>query len=366
MRQQHLKYLLDPVSRQPFELSQYVNDGDQVEAGVLTTSTSWYPIIAGIPRILIGKLKKNFLQRHHAWLKTWKEKLPAPAQTEWQSAIDEIEDFDRFERHLAKTGASFTWEWKNIYRENSFEKQNFLHFIGPFITEETIQGKTVLDVGCGSGRFTKQAIACGAAMAVGVDVGESVDVAYAMTKGYPNAFIVQADVYAMPFSSVFDLVYSIGVLHHLPQPQRGFNQLRDFACAGGTVAIWVYNRRHNKRAIYLYEPVRSVVKFLPKPVVLALSYPPALLAHGLNGLTHLLNKMGAKNLAKKVPFSYYANFSFNMKLNDTFDVLATPKSNYYRIETITDWFNSNGLENVQSYEHPEAGITCQGIIRPTT
>lgn len=362
MRESHLHYLVDPVSCQPFQLHIFDRQGEHVVAGVLTCSTSWYPIIGGIPRMLNGKMRTDLLQRHYVFLKTWAKQLPAQAKTDWQQAIVAIKNFDKFEKHLAKTGSSFAWEWKNIYKENDFEKSNFLHFIGPFITEETVKGKSVLDVGCGSGRFTKQALACGATVAVGSDVGESVEVAFAMTKDYAHAFIVQADVYAMLFAPAFDIVYSIGVLHHLPQPQQGFNQLKQFTKPDGTVAIWVYNRRHNKRAIYLYEPVRSIIKLLPKPVVLALSYPPALLAHGLNGLTRMFNRMGAKSLAKKIPFSYYANFSFNMKLNDTFDVLATPKSNYYLVEDIIRWFREAGLKDIQAYEHPEAGITCQGIV----
>ena len=49
-----------------------------------------------------------------------------------------------------------------------------------------------------------------------------------------------------------------------------------------------------------------------------------------------------------------------MKLNDSFDVLATPKSNYHFFEEIEDWFKDARLTNIQSYEHPEAGITCLG------
>lgn len=361
MRESHLQYLVDPVSHQPFQLQVLEREGDHVSSGILISPTNWYPVVGGVPRILNGKLKTDFLQRRHAFYTQWAGQLPEQAKTEWQQAIAAIEDFDKFEKHLAKTGASFAWEWKHIYRENSFEKQNFLHFLSPYISEEGIRGKTVLDVGCGSGRFTKQALACGAAMAIGSDLGESVEVAYEMTKGFDNALIVQADVYAMPFPPVFDIVYSIGVLHHLPQPQEGFNQLKAFTKSGGLVAIWVYNRRHNKRAIYVYEPIRSVVKLLPKPAVLALSYPPALVVHGINGVSHLLNRLGAVQLAKSVPFSYYANFSFNMKLNDSFDVLATPKSNYYRVETIISWFTDNGLHEVKAYEHPEAGITCVGV-----
>jgi hypothetical protein len=49
-----------------------------------------------------------------------------------------------------------------------------------------------------------------------------------------------------------------------------------------------------------------------------------------------------------------------MKLNDAFDVLATPKSNYYYSEEIEKWFSDSKLKNIKSYEHPEAGITCIG------
>jgi hypothetical protein len=49
-----------------------------------------------------------------------------------------------------------------------------------------------------------------------------------------------------------------------------------------------------------------------------------------------------------------------MKLNDAFDVLATPKSNYYYKEEIEKWFGDGRLRDIRSFEHPEAGITCIG------
>jgi SAM-dependent methyltransferase len=165
----------------------------------------------------------------------------------------------------------------------------------------------------------------------------------------------------MPFEKVFDVAYSIGVLHHLPQPQEGFSRLPKVLKKDGHMLIWVYNRRGNARAIYFYEPLRAVLKQLPKPVLYKLCYIPGGAVHAINGVTHGLRAVGAKKLAQKVPFAYYANFPFNMKLNDAFDVLATPKSNYYYREQVEGWFNASGLKHIRSYEHPEAGITCFGI-----
>lgn len=360
MRQNHLPYLSDPLSSKPFDVTIFEEKDSHITAGIITTDNSWYPIINSIPRILVGELKTNLLQTHQNFFKIWKEKLPETIQQEWQQAIDAIPDLDAFWKHQKKTAESFAYEWKYIYKENDYEKNNFFHFLSPFLKEENLKGQKTLDIGCGSGRFTKWAALSGTEVSFGSDLGETVEVAYEMTRDLPNVCIIQADIYAMPFHKIFDLAYSIGVLHHLPQPQEGFSRLPKTIKAGGKMLIWVYNRRNNARALYFYEPLRDLLKKLPKPVLFKLCYIPGFGVHLINMLTHILNWYGFKKLAKKVPFSYYANFPFNMKLNDAFDVLATPKSNYYYVEEIKKWFADAKLQDIRAYEHSEAGITCIG------
>lgn len=360
MRQKHLPYLSDPLSSKPFDITIFEEKDSHITAGIITTDNSWYPIINSIPRILVSELKTNLLQTHQNFFKIWKEKLPETIQQEWQQAIDAIPDLDAFWKHQKKTAESFAYEWKYIYKENDYEKNNFFHFLSPFLKEENLKGQKTLDIGCGSGRFTKWAALSGTEVSFGSDLGETVEVAYEMTRDLPNVCIIQADIYAMPFHKIFDLAYSIGVLHHLPQPQEGFSRLPKTIKAGGKMLIWVYNRRNNARALYFYEPLRDLLKKLPKPVLFKLCYIPGFGVHLINMLTHILNWYGFKKLAKKVPFSYYANFPFNMKLNDAFDVLATPKSNYYYVEEIKQWFADAKLQDIRAYEHSEAGITCIG------
>lgn len=361
MRKQFLSYISDPLTHQPVTLEILKEEGGQVVAGLLLSGKSWYPIINGVPRMLTKELKQNLLQNHHTFLKEWQAKLPKEIVTEWQAAIDQIEDFDRFLVHQKKTAESFAYEWKYIYKENDYEKNNFFHFLSPYIKEEELKNKITVDIGCGSGRFTKQAALAGTKVSFGTDLGESVEVAYALNKDLENVCIIQADIYAMPFKEKIDIAYSIGVLHHLPQPEQGFASLPKVLKKKGKMLIWVYNRRNNGRAIYFYEPLRSVFKHIPQPILFKLCYIPGAGVHLINQVTHALNALGAKKLAKKVPFSYYANFPFNMKLNDAFDVLATPKSNYYYVEEIRGWFDRAQLTEIEAYEHPEAGITCVGL-----
>lgn len=360
MRKNHLSFLRDPLSYEPFDILILEESGPHITSGIITTPHSWYPIINGIPRILIQDLRENLLQTRYQFFQEYRDRLPEQVRNEWQVAIDKIKDFNAFITHQKKTAESFAYEWKYIYKENNYEKQNFFHFAGPYVTPENIRGKVTVDIGCGSGRFTKWAALSGTQLSFGTDLGESVEVAYELTKELENACIVQADIYAMPFKGTFDLAYSIGVLHHLPEPEQGFQKLPPILKTGGDMVIWVYNRRNNARAIHFYEPVRDLLKNLPKPVLFKLSYIPAVIAEILNTLTKILNWYGFRKLAKKVPFSYYANFPFNMKLNDTFDIIATPKSNYYYVEEIRNWFSRAGLKDIQAFEHPEAGITCIG------
>lgn len=360
MRESHLSYLSDPTTAASFHMLKFKEADGHVISGLLVCGTNWYPIVNSIPRILLGELKVQTLQSRYAFFEKYKESMPEPIRKEWQQAIDSIPDLDSFLNHQKKTAESFAYEWKYIYKENTFEKHNFFHFLSPFIKEDNLAGKTTLDIGCGSGRFTKWAALSGTKVSFGSDLGESVEVAYQMTYMLPNVCIVQADIYAMPFRNTFDIAYSIGVLHHLPEPQNGFSALPKVLTVGGQMLIWVYNRRHNARALYFYEPLRSIFRHLSKPLLFKLCYIPGGIVHLINLFGNGLSAIGFRTLAQKLPFAYYANFPFNMKLNDAFDVLATPKSNYYTVEEIGAWFNHAGLKHIDAYEHPEAGITCIG------
>jgi len=361
MKSNFIEFLCDPLSGSKFKKWKiFKKKGKEIIDALVFSENNWYLVIGGIPRLLIGELRADLLRNHYNFYKRYVRKLPQIVKNEWIGEIRKIQNLDKFLEHQKKTGESFAYEWKNIYKENNFEKQNFLHFIAPFIKEKDLKGKKILDIGCGSGRFSKWSALLGAEIVVGVDLGESVEVAYKLTKHLDNVCIVQGDIYNIPVNSVFDIAYSIGVLHHLPKPKEGFLLLPRVLKKGGLMEIWVYNRWNNNRALYFYEPLRYVCRLIPRPWLYRLCYIPAAVVHLINFISLGLRRVGMVKLSEKVPFFYYANFPFSMKLNDSFDVLATPKSNYYFAEELKDWFIEAKLSDIQTYEHSEAGITCIG------
>ena len=116
-------------------------------------------------------------------------------------------------------------------------------------TDETLQGKLVLDVGCGAGRFAEITLNSGAEL-VAVDYSSAVDACRNNLNHNPNLNVVQASVYELPFKpETFDYVYCLGVLQHTPDVHASFENLVPQVKSGGEIAVDIY---WNNRSRYMW------------------------------------------------------------------------------------------------------------------
>jgi len=109
-------------------------------------------------------------------------------------------------------------------------------------------GKKVLEIGCGIGTDTMNFARHGAQVTA-VDLSEkSLEVARKRAQVYglqDRIRFVQADAEHLAErvpNEPYDLIYSFGVIHHTPHPQRVIEQLPRFLKPESTVKIMVYNR----------------------------------------------------------------------------------------------------------------------------
>ncbi len=240
------------------------------------------------------------------------------------------------DKHLKeRTASSFGYEWTKFGDIFPEYEENFLSYIFP-ITKEFFNGKLVLDAGCGAGRHSYFAAKYGAGV-VAFDISSrAVDAAAKNLEGLPGTLAVQADIYDLPtnWNNRFDYVISIGVIHHLPDPQDGFRRLIKTIKPGGAISIWVYGRKDNRLAMYLFEPLRRVSTLLPHRLLYVLSFVGAVVLDTINRL--------------KVPiFKNYTCFPFKTKWNDVFDVFSVPSAKYYTTDDIQGWFKQAGLKDIQ-------------------
>lgn len=121
--------------------------------------------------------------------------------------------------------------------------------IPPFAAFERWRDKKVLEVGCGIGTDTINFARHGAAVTVAELSEESLKIAQQRAAVFGVSDCVEfyngnAEE-LMNFVPVdeYDLIYSFGVIHHSPHPERILDQARRYARPGSTLKVMVYNRR---------------------------------------------------------------------------------------------------------------------------
>jgi SAM-dependent methyltransferase/uncharacterized protein YbaR (Trm112 family) len=140
---------------------------------------------------------------------------------------------------------SFSFEWNthkttqlDTFRQDDSSEDMFRKKTG--FKPEDLRGKLVLDAGIGAGRFTDIMARWGANV-IGIDLSYAVEAAQENFGHLENVLVAQADIGHLPFKAeTFDVVVSIGVLHHTPDTRRYFQALVPYVRHGGTIAIWVY------------------------------------------------------------------------------------------------------------------------------
>jgi ubiquinone/menaquinone biosynthesis C-methylase UbiE len=110
---------------------------------------------------------------------------------------------------------------------------------------DSFRGKDVLEIGCGIATDGLE-FARNGANYVGVDLTpHSIELAKERFGlfGVPGKFEVANAEERLPFpDATFDHIYSFGVIHHSPVPERIVREIRRVLRPGGTLTVMLYNR----------------------------------------------------------------------------------------------------------------------------
>jgi len=318
MKAELLADLVCPVSSEPLELD--MERGDDVETAelVCTGCGLRWQIRKGIPRLVPPDLVEQQLETAHA----------------------------------------FGWQWQHFSEMHPEFEAQFLDWLHP-ITPDFFRDKRVLDAGCGTGRHAYFAATYDAGEVVALDLSAAVETARCNLAGFDNVHVVQGDLLRPPFRTAaegggFDFVYSIGVLHHLPDPYTGFRSLLRYVRPGGTIAVWVYGHENNGFVREVVEPLRRLSTKLPPPLLRCLAWPLAVGFHGAaKGVYRPMSQRGA---GRALPLNEYMTsvgaFSFRQNYGIVFDQLAAPTAAYIKGPELERWFDESGLEDVHiSHRH---------------
>jgi len=240
-----------------------------------------------------------------------------------------------------KTAQAFANSWNNLPEGSVYTKDQFEDWFAP-LTRKDIEGRSVLELGCGNGSLMVHMLTWKPKYLEGVDLGDSVVTAEINLVGRENVQVTKGDLVEFTSVELFDVVYCIGVLHHLQSPEKGFDSVIRNTKAGGHFHCWVYAREGNAVIRYIVDPIRRVASALPWWVTKYFLATPLVVPFYL--YAKLMKLLPKSAVLKKLPLYEYALWiaerEFAFFRHVAFDQLVTPQTAYIPKETIEQWLTS--------------------------
>ena len=307
MKINHLEILCDPHTGEDLEVIVNKSIDDEIIEGFLKSSSNTFKINNGIPRF-----------------------------------VDEINYSD-----------NFGWQW-NKWARVQFEDENKNktmegHTRNMFTTiteldKNKITNKTVLDIGCGPGRFSDIVLELGG-VPIMIDHSNAIDASKENFGSDPDLLFVQGDALKLPFKDgVFDFAFSIGVLHHTPNPQKGVSEANRVLKSGGEVSISVYseNSYYTFPTVHLW---RKIFKLLWPALK---QYPPLIYSNIFGRINHYLGKV-SKYITYPIRIIFPTTVLPDVRWSvlDTFDSITTSYQSGHTIYEVYYWYKQSGFNKIR-------------------
>ncbi len=253
-----------------------------------------------------------------------------------------------------KTVSSFGDEWKAFhgFDEKDLRITGDMYF--DIVTDKMLNEQcTVIDIGCGSGRFIKY-LEGRYKKIIGLDPSQAIFAADSLVGKNDKVEMLMASTDNIPFpDNSFDFGYSLGVLHHIPDTKKALNDCVKKIRSGGFFLIYLYYKLENrpfyfKIFYWLSNIIRLGVSKLPAPLkrgvcnfLAVLFYMPFVL------LCRFLRFTGVpEKIRKQVPLQAYERQSFYIIRNDSLDRFGTPLEQRFSRKQIQAMMEESGLTDI--------------------
>lgn len=257
-----------------------------------------------------------------------------------------------------KTIQDFGDQWTFFKKNDGFygSQTIFQDYFGSLLNLADLKGSRVADIGSGTGRIVQMLLDSGVEHVFAVEPSKAFSVLKQNLKNSrERVTFLNISGDQLPPNLHLDWVFSLGVIHHIPEPfpviQAAFNSLK----SGGKCAIWVYGYENNKTYVFINTFLRHITSVLPHWLLFPLSLCLALVAwfYAIMGKTFPM-PMG----------SYLSNvflkLSLSKKLLVIYDQLNPNFSKYYRQEELEDLFRKGGFMNLRAFHRHGYSWTMVG------
>jgi SAM-dependent methyltransferase len=208
------------------------------------------------------------------------------------------------------------------------------------------------DLGCGSGRWASLAAARVCELHC-IDPSEAaLAVARRTLSGVANCRFHLAGVDNIPLDdNSMDFGYSLGVLHHIPDTERGIRSCVAKLKRGAPLLLYLYYALDNRPAWYVAiwkvaEFVRRIISKCPYPLKYMVSQGLAILVY--LPLARLSRRLEARGVSvQNIPLSSYRKRSFYTMRTDALDRFGTRLEHRFTRQQILEMMENAGLTNIR-------------------
>jgi SAM-dependent methyltransferase len=166
--------------------------------------------------------------------------------------------------------------------------------------------------------------------------------------------VLDADVLSLPFRPhSFDLIFSIGVLHHTPSAERATRALVRFLRPGGTHAVWLYATSPAPWG----DPIDTAWRALTRRVPPEMLFRLARVAVPLGGALRVIQQLPrVGGMAVALYSSVLPKVSIDpdpeWRVLDTFDWWSPLYRSFHTYQQVEGWLHEEGLVDIQRLAIP--------------
>jgi SAM-dependent methyltransferase len=167
--------------------------------------------------------------------------------------------------HPERTVKDFGEQW-SIYVDNEGFYGSlglFSDIISPLLKIHEIKDCRVAEIGSGTGRIVNMLLEAGTTHVIAIEPSDAFEVLRLNIRDPAKVTCLRISGDQLPAYGDLDYVFSIGVLHHIPDPKPVIESVYKALRPGGKFFVWLYGKEGNRLYLSLVHPLRVITKHLP-------------------------------------------------------------------------------------------------------
>lgn len=246
-----------------------------------------------------------------------------------------------------KTVNDFGIQWTHYTSNDGFygSKELFADIVEPLLDVGEVQDANVAEIGSGSGRIALMLAEAGASNVTAMEPSDGYDVLVKTINEseWLDRIVTQKKLGAeLDESNVYDLIFSVGVLMHVPEPIPVLQAAYEALKPGGKFFVWIYSKEGIGAYLAFVRPLRAISSRLPH----ALLVPVIWLTYSALVVYQFMCKFSPLPLKDYVTKVLW-KLSPEKRRLVIYDQLNPTFVKYYSKDDLKELFKAGGFEDIK-------------------